>query len=616
MLDLIIGGDISTMDRAELRRRRVEILFGERLVTIRLVWLAAVTFFAIWNASALARIAPSPHWWQGAVIYEIYPRSFQDSNGDGIGDLNGITNRLQYLQDLGVDAIWITPMFPSPLVDLGYDVSDYENIAPEYGTLAEFDRLLLQAHQHHIRLILDMVLNHTSDKHPWFVEASRSTSNKLHDWYVWSDGKSASNGTRIPPNHWKSFFGESSWQWVPSVRQFYYHAYYKEQPDLNWRNPAVEAAMFSAIRFWLDRGVDGFRLDSISDLFEDQRLRDEPLGKGVDVLGQPRINRTYTTNQPEIHSVIRRMRSMVSSYPGDRVLIGETDLPDIRELDKWYGGIHHDELQLPMDTPIAYVDKLDATKFRHLLTEVNTEVHGSEPLLYFDCHDTERSWDRYGDGVHNALIAKLIATLLLTSKATVLLYQGEELGQVTSNPTRLADVRDPVGRALWPKYVGRDGERTPMQWDRSNAQAGFSTNPKPWLPVSTNYATVNVRYELGEQDSLLTWHKTLIALRREYRALWDGSVIMLNADSTNVLSYARKSSDGQMVVVSLNMSASSQSVLLEKQRLGSEHNRVDTLLSSGAETKYSPASQRLLMSPFGSWVGVLHQTGPTPGITH
>lgn len=568
--------------------------------------LAAVAILAAWSSCAPAQTPPSPHWWRGAVIYEIYPRSFQDSNGDGTGDLNGITSRLQYLQALGVDAIWITPMFPSPLVDFGYDISNYEDIAPEYGTLADFDRLLSEAHRRRIRVIVDMVVNHTSDKHPWFIDARKSTSSARHDWYVWSDGKLAPDGSRVPPNNWRSYFGESSWQWVPSVGQFYYHAYYKEQPDLNWRNPAVEKAMFTTMRFWLDRGVDGFRLDSVPDLFEDEHLRDDSPDEGVDMLGQPRVKRTYTTNQPEIHGVIRRMRSMVSSYPGDRVLIGETDLPDIHDLDKWYGGSQHDELQLPMDAPVGYVNKLDVAKFRNLLTQVNTEIHGSQPLLFFDCHDTDRSWDRYGDGVHNVLIAKLVATLLLTSRATVLLYQGEELGQVTSKPTRLADVKDPVGKAFWPKFQGRDGERTPMQWDSSNAQAGFSTNSKTWLPVASNYGTVNVASELHDPNSLLNWHKELISLRRKYRALWSGDVVMLDTQNSSVFSYARRSPDGDTVVISLNMSPMPQSVLLDKQRFKSRNSRVETLLQSGADTRYSPANSQILLSPFGAWAGALN----------
>ena len=570
-------------------------------MNFRSVEIVILALFATWHGFAFAQPLPQ-HWWQGAVIYEIYPRSFQDSNGDGIGDLNGITSRLGYLQKLGVDAIWITPVFPSPLVDFGYDTSDYENIAPEYGTLSDFDRLLTQAHARKIRVIVDLVLNHTSNKHSWFVEASRSVNSPRHDWYVWNSGKLAPDGSRIPPNHWRSYFGESSWQWVPAVRQFYYHAYYKEQPDLNWRNPAVEKAMFDVMRFWLDRGVDGFRLDSIPDLFEDESLRENPPGQGLDFTGHPRIERTYTSNRPEIHDVIRRMRTMVSSYPGDRVLIGELDLPRTRDLDRWYGGASHNELQLPMDSLVGFVNKLDVNQFRQLLTEINTQVHGSQPLLYFDCHDTDRSWDRYGDGTHNLLIAKLIATVLLTSRATVLLYQGEELGEVTNKPTRLDEVKDPVGRAFWPKYVGRDGERTPMQWDRSNAQAGFSANPNPWLPVSGNYSDVNVTTELAEPDSLLNWHKMLIAIRRRYSSLWSGSVEMLDIKNPNVLSYARRSPSGNVVVVSLNMSATEQSVSLD--RLGDQRDHFITLLQSGARIEHLGEYDRVLLSPFASWVGV------------
>lgn len=573
---------------------------------VRAATAAAFVLFASWHPLLRAQTPSPSNWWQGAVIYEIYPRSFQDSNGDGIGDFNGITSRLDYLQDLGVDAIWMTPMFPSPLVDFGYDVSDYESIAPEYGTMADFDRLLSQAHQHHIRVILDLVLNHTSDKHPWFIEASSSVSNSRHDWYVWNAGKGGPKGTRIPPNQWSSYFGGSAWQWQASVKQFYYHAYYKEQPDLNWRNPAVETAMFSMMRFWLDRGVDGFRLDSIPDLFEDTHLRDNPPGTGVDELGLPQVERVYTKNRPEIHDVMRRMRAMVSSYPGDRVLIGETDLPITRDLDKWYGGARHDELQLPMDTLVGYVDKLDTSKFRQLLTEVNTQVHGSQPLLFFDCHDSDRSWDRYGDGVHNELIAKLIATLLLTSRATVLLYQGEELGQVTTKPVRRDDVKDPVGKALWPKYVGRDGERTPMQWDRSNTQAGFSINPKTWLPVSSDYRSVNVMTEQADPDSLLNWHRKLIALRRHYRSVLSGSVVMVDIENPNVLSYVRRSPKNETVLVSLNMSRDPQSVSIDRYGLGSKAHHIETLLYSGAGTHYSAATDQVLLSSFAAWVGVVH----------
>ena len=422
-------------------------------------------------------------WWKHAVIYEIYPRSFQDSNGDGIGDLNGITDRLDYLRALGVDAIWLSPIYPSPQVDFGYDISDYENVDPQYGTLQDFDRLVAEAKKRNIRVIQDMVLNHTSDKNKWFIESASSRTNPKRNWYVWSDGKPGPNGKPLPPNNWLSLFGGSAWEYMPQTKSFYYHKFYKQQPDLNWRNPEVEKAMFGVMQFWLDRGVAGYRLDAIPTLFEDPQQRDEPVLAGTNAQGDPNLEHIYTDNLPEVHDVIRQMRAMVAkypsaTYPGDRVLIGETYLPNTAELDKWYGGVKHDELQLPMDMIVGFSNKLDANSFRARLSEVETQVHGSQPLLVFDNHDNIRSWERYGDGVHNTQIAKLLGAMLMTTRATALMYYGEELGMVTSTPTRVEDVKDPIGKTGWPKEKGRDGERTPMQWDASNPQAGFSTNPE------------------------------------------------------------------------------------------------------------------------------------------
>jgi len=551
---------------------------------------------------ASSAAATEQTWWQHAVIYEIYPRSFQDSNGDGIGDLNGIAQRLDYLQTLGVDAIWIAPMYPSPQVDFGYDISDYESVDPQYGTLADFDHLLADANKRNIRIILDMVLNHTSDKHKWFLEAARSRNSDKHDFYMWHDGKTGAPGEHLPPNNWVSLFGGSAWQYVPAVNQFYYHKFYKQQPDLNWRNPAVENAMFASMRFWLDRGVAGFRLDAITTLFEDPALRDEPPLGGTNAQGDPILQEIYTNNLPEVHGVIRRMRAMVDRYPGERLLIGETYLPSTAELDKWYGGASHDELQLPMDMLVGFANKLDVNTFRQRLSEVQTQVHGSQPLLVFDNHDNVRSWDRYGDGPHNAQIAKLIATLLLTSRGAALLYQGEEIGQPTTIPKRVEDVRDPIGITGWPKEKGRDGERTPMQWDASNAQAGFSTNPKTWLPVPNNYRTINVRSELADPSSILSWHRKLIALRRSTAALRDGSMVMLDPQNTHVLSYARMSPNGGATVVSLNMSATPQTVSLDLKCAGVKDSALTTLLASPSPISESGPAHRITLPPFAAWV--------------
>ena len=563
-------------------------------------------------ATDAAQPSTESTWWKHAVIYEIYPRSFQDSNSDGIGDLNGITSRLDYLQKLGIDAIWIAPMYPSPQVDFGYDISDYENVDPQYGTLADMDRLIAQGKQRNIRVILDMVLNHTSDKHQWFLDAASSRTNPRHNWYVWNDGIPAGNSNitayqkryehegKVPPNNWVSVFGGSAWEWVPAVHQFYYHKFYKQQPDLNWNNPAVEKACFDAMRFWLDRGVAGFRLDAIPTLFEDPQLRSEPETGGLNAQGDPNLKEIYTSNLPEVHGVIRRMRSMVATYPGDRVLIGETYLPNTAELNKWYGGAKHDELQLPMDMIVGFSNRLSASIFRDRITEVETEINGSQPLLVFDNHDNVRSWDRYGDGVHNRQIAKLLAALLFTSRATAMMYYGEELGMPTTTPTRVEDVKDPIGITGWPKEKGRDGERTPMQWDASNTQAGFSTDPHTWLPVPPDYTQVNVQAELADPHSLLNWYEHLIALRRTNLALHDGGVVMLDKTNPSVLSYLRTAPAGASpVVVALNMTASPQTVSLT---LPGAAGSVKTLAASDASLLDIQSVRSVTLPPFASWV--------------
>ena len=542
---------------------------------------------------------PASRWWQRAVFYEIYPRSFQDSDGDGIGDLNGISQRLDYLRTLGVDAIWITPMYPSPQVDFGYDIADYQSVDPQYGTLADFDRLLAESRKRGIRVLVDMVLNHTSDRHRWFIEASRSRASPFHDYYVWSDGKKDAAGRPVPPNNWVSLFGGSAWEYVPAVQQFYYHRFYRQQPDLNWRNPALERAMFDAMRFWLDRGVAGFRLDAIATLFEDAQLRDEPSRGGTNAQGDPNLSGIYTRNLPEVHDVMRRIRRLVDQYPGDRVLIGETYVPQTADLDQWYGGARQDELQLPMNMLVGFVDKLDASAFRRYLVESQTQLHGSQPLLVFDNHDEVRSWDRYGDGAHAAQIAKLIATLLLTARATPLMYQGQEIGQATATPTRIEDVLDPIGLTGWPKEKGRDGSRTPMQWDTSNRQAGFSSASKTWLPVQPGYRTVNVASELRDPDSLLNWYRRLIELRRSTPALIEGRMTMVDEQSSPVLSYARVAPDGHAVFVSMNMSSAPQAVSLAPAKAGIAGGAIKPLLSSPEPIARADSSGRILLPPYG-----------------
>ncbi len=555
---------------------------------------------AVAPARSQARPEDADPWWKHALIYEIYPRSFQDSNGDGIGDLNGITQRLPYLHALGVDAVWITPMYPSPQVDFGYDISDYENVDPQYGTLADFDRLLAAAKKQNIRLCLDMVMNHTSDKHKWFLESASSRTNPKSDWYVWHDAKGfTADGKPIPPTNWVSGFGGSAWEWVPARKQFYYHEFYKQQPDLNWRNPAVEKAMFDTVRFWLDRGVAGFRLDAVPTLFEDPQLRDEPALGGTNAQGDPNLSDIYTNDLPEVHDVMRRLRAVVDSYPGDRVLIGETYLPSTADLDLWYGGAKHDELQLPMDMQVGFAAKLDAGALRKRITEAETELDGNQPLFVFDNHDNRRSWDRYGDGVHNPEIARAIAAILLTTKATALMYYGEELGMVTSTPTRREDVKDPIGITGWPREKGRDGERTPMQWT-AGPQAGFSTDPHTWLSVAADYRQINVQTESGERDSLLSWYKALIAMRRTDDALRSGTLTMLST-GPSVLAYTRKAADGHAVVVAVNCTGSGQTVSLRDA--GAAH--AQTLLTDVPALQKQTDLNAVQLPAYGSWMARL-----------
>jgi alpha-glucosidase len=411
---------------------------GSRFADVVLLTVLAACFCTASSAigqQPAAAVADSPDWWKHAVIYEIYPRSFQDSNGDGVGDLKGIIQRLDYLHSLGVDTIWLSPMFPSPQVDFGYDISNYEAIDPQYGTMADFAELIRQTRQRGMRVILDAVMNHTSDQHPWFLESKSSKDSPKRDWYIWRDGR---NGG--PPNNWTSGFGGSAWEYDAATKQYYYHAFYKEQPDLNWRNPEVVKAMQSMLRFWLDKGVAGFRLDAILVLFEDPTLADAKVLPGKTPYGDIRIERTQLNNLPEVHTVMRELRKLVDSYPGHPVLIGEDYLPKPEQLKAMYGP-NHDELQLPMDMQLGFINELSVPKFARAISDAANELGGNQPVFVFDNHDKPRSWDRYGDGVHNTQIARMIAAVLLTTKATPLMYYGEELGMPTTPPTRREDVQ-------------------------------------------------------------------------------------------------------------------------------------------------------------------------------
>ena len=530
--------------------------------------------------TTLAVAQSADPWWKHGVIYEIYPRSFQDTNGDGIGDINGITSRLDYIQSLGIDALWITPMYPSPQIDFGYDIADYTAIDPQYGTMADFEHLTAEAKKHHLRVIMDYVPNHTSDQHAWFKESRSSRTNPKRNWYIWNDGISASSpnltklqkdnehvglhGQVVPPNNWQSWFGHSAWEWDDKTQAFYYHHFYVQQPDLNWRNPEVVKAMLDVLRFWMDKGVSGFRIDAVSRLFEDPNLHDDPNLPGLNAFGDPNIVHKYTDNLPEVHDMLRAMRATVDKYPGDPVLISEADEPNINELARMYGK-NNDEVQLPMDFQVADINELSVPKFRRYIDEVEHNPANGQPYFFFGNHDQDRLWDRYSAGVSDptmkARIARIMATLLLTSRATPQIYYGDEIGMVTTTPTRIEDVKDPEGITGWPKEKGRDGERTPMQWDNGK-DAGFSTAAKPWLPIPPTYTTTNVKAEVSDPDSMFNWYKRLITLRRTNPALISGNMKMIDTTNENILAYTRTAS-GHSVLVAMNFTGQPQTISLE-----------------------------------------------------
>jgi alpha-glucosidase len=583
----------------------------ETAMTIKILCLAVLSVVLSLTATAQTKV-PVAHsrdpWWKHAVIYEIYPRSFQDSDGDGIGDLNGITQRLDHLQALGVDAIWLAPIYPSPQVDFGYDISDYENIDPQYGTLADLDRLIGEAKKHNIRVLMDMVMNHTSNEHPWFIESASSRNNPRRDWYIWRDGK----GPGKPPNNWLSEFGHSAWQYDANTGQWYFHRYYIQQPDLNWRNPEVQKAMFDMVRFWLDRSVAGFRLDAITNLFEDPNLRDADLITGpngqpvINAYGDEEVKNDLYNNLPEVHDIVRRLRALVDSYPGDRVLVGETYLDDVADLDRWYGGGKHDELQLPMDIQFALTPKLDATLFRARIREAETMIHGSQPLFVFDNHDNPRL-DRFCTleagapaGADCAAIGKMLSTILLTTRAAALLYYGDEIGMTTTPPARKEDVKDPVGITGWPKDKGRDGERTPMQWSPTE-KAGFTTGI-PWLPIPPDHVTINVQSEQASPDSVLSYYAKLISLRSSNPALHSGELVMLNPGDTDVLSYLRKYGKTSVIVAN-NFTNQPKTIAINLNTQGIAGSNARTLAASFPHAPAGVSLSSIVLPPYGAFVG-------------
>jgi alpha-glucosidase len=489
-------------------------------------------------------------WWQSAVLYQIYPRSFQDSNGDGVGDLLGIVARLPYLAELGVDALWLSPIFVSPMADFGYDISDYTGIDPLFGSMRDFDALLAAAHALGMKVLLDFVPNHTSDRHPWFAESRASRQSAKRGWYIWRDGAPGGG----PPNNWLSEFGGSAWQFNEASGQYYYHVFLPAQPDLNWRNGDVRAAMHEVMRFWLRRGVDGFRVDVIWHLVKDDAFRDNPPNPDFRE-GEPPQRRflpLYSADRPEVHDVIRGVRAVIDEFP-DRVLIGEIYLP-IERLVAYYGrdlcGAHLPFNFSLLETPWR------ADAIAHLIDRYEAALPaGGWPNWVLGNHDRPRLASRVGPEQ-----ASVAAMLLLTLRGTPTLYYGDEI-VMRQVPMAPENVLDPFEKNVPGLGLGRDGCRTPMQWDAS-AFAGFST-VAPWLPLAEDFAGSNVACERADPASLFNLYRRLIALRHVSPALTRGSYRRLAA-AGDVLAYIREA-DGERLLVALNFGSGAAEMALPSE---------------------------------------------------
>jgi alpha-glucosidase len=484
-------------------------------------------------------------WWRHGIFYQVYPRSFQDSDGDGVGDLRGIIARLPYLKSLGIDAVWLSPIFPSPMADFGYDISDYTGIDPLFGSMEDFDALVSTAHENGLKIILDLVPNHTSDQHPWFAAARSARDNPKRDWYIWRD-PAPDGGV---PNNWLSEFGGSAWQYDEATGQYYYHAFLAAQPDLNWRNPAVRQAIYDVMRFWLARGVDGFRVDVIWHLIKDADFRDNPPNPHY-LNGRPpheRILTQYSTDQPEVHEVVAEMRRVTDAFDA-RVLIGEIYLP-LHRLVAYYGndlgGAH-------MPFNFALLSTLwSARSIERIIAEYEASLPpGAWPNWVLGNHDRPRVASRIGRDQ-----ARAAAMLLLTLRGTPTLYYGDEIGmhQVTIAPHQ---VRDPFEKNVPGIGVGRDGCRTPMQWD-ATVNAGFSP-ATPWLPLADDYMRENVATLDVDTRSILSLYRALIALRKKSPQLVKGTYQPIAAEG-DVLLY-RREGDGGALVIALNLGAKPVSI--------------------------------------------------------
>ncbi|GGO87376.1 alpha-glucosidase [Marinobacterium nitratireducens] len=497
-------------------------------------------------------IHKNPDWWRGAVIYQIYPRSFFDSNGDGIGDLPGITAKLDYVASLNVDAIWLSPFFRSPMKDFGYDVSDYRDVDPLFGSLEDFDCLVARAHELGLKVIIDQVLSHTSDQHDWFRESRQSRDNARADWYVWADPRP--DGT--PPNNWLSVFGGSAWTWDSRRRQYYLHNFLSSQPDLNFHNPEVVDQILADVEFWLQRGVDGFRLDTANFYFHDDRLRDNPASDaarqgGIGVrLDNPYAfqSHVYDKTRPENLGFLRKLRALLDRYPGT-TSVGEVGCDRSLQTmaDYTAGG---DKLHMAYSFDLL-TEQHSAAFIRHTVETIEQALDDGWPCWSIGNHDVERVMSRWGDNGAPAAQARQLMALLLTLRGSLCVYQGEELG-LTEAQLAYDDLVDPYGITFWPEFKGRDGCRTPHPWQAGVPGAGFSS-AKPWLPVPAEHHERAVSRQQSDETSVLNSYRRFLAWRQQHPALIRGDIEMLDSGD-KVLAFTRSLDDERLLVI-LNLDA-------------------------------------------------------------
>ncbi|KKC35338.1 alpha-glucosidase [Devosia epidermidihirudinis] len=535
-------------------------------------------------------------WWRGAVIYQIYPRSYQDQNGDGVGDLVGITSRLDYVADLGVDAIWLSPVFTSPMKDFGYDVSDYRGIDPSFGTLDDFDNLVQKAHSRGLKVIIDQVISHSSDKHAWFSESRQSRTNPRSDWYVWADAKP--DGT--PPNNWLSIFGGSAWQWDSRRMQYYLHNFLVSQPDLNFHNPDVQDALLADMRFWLERGVDGFRLDTVNFYFCSLGFENNPVVRPEDFNAStaPAVNpynfqeHLYDKSRPENLAFLKRLRALMDEYPGKTTVgeIGDSQ-HQLEIMAQYTSGDDH----LHMAYTFDYLGgEFSAEHFKAAIAATEKSAPDGWICLAFSNHDVVRHISRWSTHGQEDAFTRLTATLILSMRGSVCLYQGEELG-LKEAELAFEDLVDPYGIEFWPQFKGRDGCRTPMVWQSHAANGAFSTANRTWLPVPAEHLLHAVDTQDKVDGSVLEFYRALLAFRKAHPALAKGDIELLDAPA-NVLAFTRSEGSERLLCV-FNMSDEAAQYAVP---FG--------LMPQGAGcpgVTAEPVDGQLKLSAFGAYIGVL-----------